>query len=135
MQNLAALALVALGYVIVGVSANSGYAGSCTNIQIYPPDGNTNYWKIAADCKNNAGQTNLNTKININSCFSNSNGALVAQLNGAWASSCTNVILTGTVLSASCRNQGGASVNTSIDTNNVIGNADGALYCFNQGNL
>ncbi|KAL7959264.1 Cyanovirin-N [Trichoderma compactum] len=135
MHNLAALALVALGYFIVGVSANSGYAGSCTNIQIYPPDGNTNYWKIAADCKNNAGQTNLNTKININSCFSNSNGVLIAQLNGAFASSCTNVILTGTVLSASCRNQGGAGVNTSIDTNNVIGNADGALYCFNQGSL
>lgn len=79
-KNLAALALVALGQFVVGVSANSGYAGSCANIQIYPPDGNTNYWKIAADCKNNAGQTDLNTKININSCFSNSNGALVAQL-------------------------------------------------------
>ncbi|KAK1248931.1 hypothetical protein MKX08_007151 [Trichoderma sp. CBMAI-0020] len=134
-KSFAALALVALGQFIVGASANSGYAGSCTNIQIYPPDGNTNYWKIAADCKNNAGQTNLNTKININSCFSNSNGVLVAQLNGSFGSSCTNVILTGTVLSASCRNTGGASVNTSIDTNNVIGNANGALYCFNQGNL
>lgn len=78
--NFAALALVALVQFIVGASANSGYAGSCTNIQIYPPDGNTNYYKIAADCKNNAGQTNLNTKINIDSCFSNSNGALVAQL-------------------------------------------------------
>lgn len=79
-KNFAALALVALGQLAVGVSANAGYAGSCTNIQIYPPDGNTNYWKIAADCTNNAGQTNLNTKINIDSCFSNSNGSLIAQL-------------------------------------------------------
>ncbi|PTB43806.1 hypothetical protein M441DRAFT_132031 [Trichoderma asperellum CBS 433.97] len=134
-KNFAALALVALAQFSVGVFANSGYAASCKNIQIYPPDGNTNYWKIAADCTNNAQQTNLNTKINIDSCFSNSNGSLVAQLNGSFGSSCTNVILTGTVLSASCRNTAGASINTSIDTNNVIGNANGALYCFNQGAL
>lgn len=79
-KNFAAVALVTLAQFSVGVLANSGYAGSCTNIQIYPHDGNTNYYKIAADCKNNAGQTNLNTKINIDSCFSNSNGSLVAQL-------------------------------------------------------
>ncbi|KAL6890463.1 hypothetical protein GGI43DRAFT_415954 [Trichoderma evansii] len=134
-KNFAAVAFVALAQFSVGVLANSGYAGSCTNIQIYPPDGNTNYYKIAADCQNNAGQTNLNTKINIDSCFSNSNGSLVAQLNGLFGSSCSNVILTGTVLSASCINESGASVSTSIDTNNVIGNANGALYCFNQGAL
>lgn len=39
---------------------------------------------------------------------------------GSFGSSCSDVILTGTVLSASCLNTGGGSDNTSIDTSKSI---------------
>lgn len=77
---LTTLAFLILSHFSVEVLANSGYAASCTNIQIYPPDGDTNFWAIAADCTTAAQQPNLNTKIDIDSCFSNSNGSLIAQL-------------------------------------------------------
>ncbi|KIM98776.1 hypothetical protein OIDMADRAFT_31540 [Oidiodendron maius Zn] len=132
--NLLNLAFLALSYFTLDVVADSGYAASCNSIQIYDSD-NVRHWVIFANCREESGIYNVGNAINIGSCFANSGGGLVGRLNGGFDGSCSNIGLSGTILSATCGNGAGGYDSTSIDTNNWIGNYNGVMTCFGQNGL
>jgi hypothetical protein len=80
-NTLPTLALLVSSHFCLKVAANSAYAASCNSIYIYSPEPpNTDYWTISANCAMEDGVYNVGTEINIDSCFVNAGGTLVAQL-------------------------------------------------------
>jgi hypothetical protein len=77
-NTLPALALLAVGHFSLQVAADSGYASSCNSQRLLAPTSNSPFWAIVANCKLPSGIFNVDTEININSCFDNNNGVLQA---------------------------------------------------------
>ncbi|KAF9701120.1 hypothetical protein EKO04_000463 [Ascochyta lentis] len=133
--NIPTIALLSFSSLILEASANSGYIASCVGASLISPTGNRPYWSIVANCEKISTVFNVNTNINIDSCFGNAGGKLVAQLNGGFSGSCHSIKLSGSILSATCGNGAGGWIANSIDTNSFIGNNNGAMFCYNQNGL
>nr|OQO28491.1 hypothetical protein B0A51_03303 [Rachicladosporium sp. CCFEE 5018] len=109
-------------------------------------------WALLASCEVLGGNeyNEKATDISLNTCFGNSHGRLVGQLNGGLSPTCKNVQLSGTTLLADCGDGGGGYPATSIESSKHrvrgspfpgselrleadkwIGNTNGQLYCFN----
>ena len=75
-----ALVLLSSSYLILQVTANTGYIATCNSLYLLSPISNRPYWTIVANCREPSGVYNVDTVINIDSCFINVGGRLVAQL-------------------------------------------------------
>ncbi|KAF7714140.1 CVNH domain-containing protein [Penicillium ucsense] len=128
------LALVALSCFALDVAADSGYGGSCNSISPYHST-RAPHWVIFANCRKISGIYNVDNTINMDSCFGNSGGRLVGQLNGGFSGSCKDIHMSGTTLYATCGNGRGGWNQASINTNDFIGNYNGLMKCFGQNGL
>lgn len=72
--------LLTLSHFALNAAANSGYAASCNSIGILTADSHNSDNLITGNCRETSGIYNVGPEININSCFINSGGNLVAQV-------------------------------------------------------
>lgn len=81
-NTLPALALLVLGHFFHEAAANSGYAATCNSIRLLDPaPPNAPFYSIVANCEESGGGIyNVDTEINIGSCFGDSGGHLVPEL-------------------------------------------------------
>ena len=70
--------LILLSY-LSRAAADSGYWGSCNSITVSFAL-STRTWEISGNCRDTSGIYNVGNSINIDSCFINASGNLVAQL-------------------------------------------------------
>ncbi|KAJ7835504.1 Cyanovirin-N [Mycena leptocephala] len=102
--------------------AGSSFSSTCDNIVV-----NTSSLTLTATCQTSGGVGTSTTTIDLNSCIGNTNGDLVP--GASFAGSCSNVQASGIELTASCQNDAGTTINTSIDFNVVLSNTNGVLTC------
>ncbi|OQE44999.1 hypothetical protein PENCOP_c002G06025 [Penicillium coprophilum] len=141
--------LLAWACFSLGAQAVSGFGKTCNSWQI------TDVRRphiLHANCAMPSGVYNVGTQLVLNLCLANDNGRLVHRANGGWDGSC-NISgwnpdqFTGTVMHASCKNNAGQYVSTSIDLSespstlvntptahndekdNFVGNLNGNLAC------
>ncbi|KAM0717696.1 hypothetical protein Q7P37_007548 [Cladosporium fusiforme] len=113
------------------VSADSGFFATCHNFsKLKGADRPVHFW---GDCRmSGKGPWNVGATINLDSCFGNSGGRLVAQLNGGFSGSCRKFRRDGSWLNAECGDGKGGWPAASIDMNNHIGNYNGKMKCHGQ---
>jgi hypothetical protein len=100
---------------------SGNFAASCTNIALAPQASNV----LAATCQTGTGTQA--TTLDLDSCITNSNGALMWGSGGNYAGSCSGCSLSGTSLSCQCSDVNGTPHATTIDVNNQITNCSGML--------
>lgn len=82
---------------------------------------------LAGSCQKMDGSW-INAAFNLDYNVTNNDGTLRwASSNGNFSQSCSNIGLSGSTLTASCRRMNGSWVNTSINLNDRIDNTNGGL--------
>jgi hypothetical protein len=100
-----------------------GYTASCALAQLQAGQ------VLAANCPSASGAL-APTWLDLNSCLTNTNGALAWQNNGGFAGSCSSCQVTGGAqLTCQCNNVSAQGVSTSIDLTANINNCNGVLTC------
>ncbi|KAJ7476059.1 hypothetical protein FB451DRAFT_1397418 [Mycena latifolia] len=115
-----ASALGALGAAVRGTTnttisarVDGGFAGSCGLF-------NFDLWRdgdpaLTANCESQTNQFTLSTLF-LNECVANNNGVLACRAGGAYGKSCfTFGFSSGTVLHATCKNNAGAAIDTTLE--------------------
>ncbi|KAJ7473273.1 Cyanovirin-N [Mycena latifolia] len=123
-----AVALVA-AFCPSQVQAANGFTSTCAT------------WSAAgtilqATCLSIAGSS-ITSTLDLNTCFTNTQGMLAFELNGNFAASCSNISHNAgndahgdtAYLSALCANASGKKFDTAIATSTYIGNSNGVLVC------
>ncbi|KAK7056136.1 Cyanovirin-N [Favolaschia claudopus] len=111
------------------VFAANGFTGTCAT---WSGSGTT----LQATCSAING-TQITSTLNLNNCFTNTQGILGFQVNGNFAGSCTKIAHNAgnnrhgdeAWLSALCSAGNGKQFDTAIATNTYIGNSNGVLAC------
>ncbi|KAF7368032.1 Cyanovirin-N [Mycena sanguinolenta] len=111
------------------IEAANGFTSTCTT------------WSAAgtilqATCFSIAGKS-INSTLDLNTCFTNTEGMLAFETNGNFAASCSNISHNAgndahgdtAYLGALCANSGGDKFDTAIATSTYIGNSNGVLVC------
>ncbi|KAJ7359698.1 Cyanovirin-N [Mycena albidolilacea] len=122
------VALVA-AFVPSEVQAANGFTSSCAT---WSGSGTI----LQATCSTISGST-ITSTIDLNTCFTNTQGILAYQLNGNFAASCSNISHNAgndrhgdtAYLSALCSAANGKKFDTAIATSTYIGNSNGVLVC------
>ncbi|KAF8172385.1 hypothetical protein K438DRAFT_1851581 [Mycena galopus ATCC 62051] len=108
---------------------NSGFSSTCAT---WSASGTT----LTATCTTISGSM-ITSTLDLNNCFTNTQGILGYQVNGSFAGSCSNIThnsgndLHGDTgyLSAICSAANGDKFDTAIATSNYVGNENGVLQC------
>ncbi|EGN95706.1 hypothetical protein SERLA73DRAFT_186886 [Serpula lacrymans var. lacrymans S7.3] len=123
MQFTAVLTLACFLSLPVYVISTSGFAASCSNIQL---SGSV----LDATCVTDSGSTTA-TAIDLNNCVANYDGNLACAPSGSYSSSCDDCSLTDTTyLLCSCSGSSdGGDQPSGYNLDSCLGNNDGALTC------
>ncbi|KAI0599646.1 hypothetical protein F4775DRAFT_591096 [Biscogniauxia sp. FL1348] len=119
-----------LGLLVSTCSAAGDYYSSCFQANIL---GTSDvFLLLEANCHTPPmGPPWICTHLNLNLCYGNDNGVLVARDKGMFGKTCDTCQMDGSVLSCNCEVDGNAGRRrTSIDTNDLIVNEKGWLKCF-----
>jgi hypothetical protein len=99
---------------------SGNFAANCSNISLQGSN------VLSASCPTGGG-TQMSTTLDLDSCITNSNGALMWGSSGNYAGSCSGCSLSGTLLTCQCSDMNGQAHSTTIDVNHQITNCSGAL--------
>ncbi|KAJ6453652.1 Cyanovirin-N [Mycena vitilis] len=131
MKTMFTAVLVALVAASVpsAVQAANGFTGTCAT---WSGSGTT----LQATCSTTSGTT-ITSTLDLNTCFTNTQGKLGYQVNGNFAASCSNITHNAgndrhgdtAYLSALCSAANGKKFDTAIATSTYIGNSNGQLVC------
>ncbi|KAJ6533531.1 Cyanovirin-N [Mycena capillaripes] len=124
----AVVALVA-AFVPSEVQAANGFTSTCAT---WSASGTI----LQATCSAISGAS-VSSTLDLNTCFTNTQGMLGFQLNGNFAASCSNISHNAgndrhgdtAYLSALCSAANGQKFDTAIATSTFIGNSNGVLVC------
>ncbi|KAJ7746188.1 Cyanovirin-N [Mycena maculata] len=113
----------------VRAQSDSGFSSTCAT---WSGSGTI----LTATCTSISGSM-INSTLDLNDCFANTEGILGYQVNGNFAGSCSNIThnsgndLDGDTgyLSAICSAANGDKFDTAIATSNYVGNENGVLQC------
>lgn len=119
--SIAILNLVVSAEIKSFMKMKNGFADTCIYITF---NGTT----LNAQCKNRDG-VNQGSRLDLNQCITNDNGALKFRNNGQFGKSCQNCKLNGNDLSCECKDIGGTFRNASINLNEGITNNNANLTC------
>jgi cytolysin (calcineurin-like family phosphatase) len=97
------------------------FASSCTNLSLQGSS------VLAATCQ--AGSGTQPTTLDLDSCITNTNGALMWGSAGNYSASCNSCSLSGTLLTCQCNDVSAQAHSTTIDVNNDVTNCSGMLKC------
>ncbi|KZV96524.1 hypothetical protein EXIGLDRAFT_833613 [Exidia glandulosa HHB12029] len=114
--------LPVLAALAASAHAASGWASSCTGQKI---SGSI----LTANCINSSGLTTA-TSINLNTCLVNVFGQLGCGSEGQALKTCNDCTVSSATITCSCLKGGNSDrLRSSVDSNNCIGNRNGALTC------
>ncbi|KAF7335685.1 CNVH-domain-containing protein [Mycena venus] len=109
-------------------AANDQFLATCRNTMF-----DVQTVTLTSTCENLAGRM-VTSSISLDSCLSNDNGQLVAQIDGSFSLTCQDITFLGVIdntvtLTARCEAFYGPDITSSIDLNTVVDNNNGFLTC------
>ncbi|KAJ7476030.1 Cyanovirin-N [Mycena latifolia] len=95
----------------ISARIDGDFAATCRTLTIFSGSNPS----LEAFCESEAGQF-IRSTISLNECVANDNGVLACQPGGGYGGSCNTLgFSSGTVLHATCKNDGGANVDAHLE--------------------